>query len=105
MYDNEFVERNPANLAGAIAAVRSAVERVLSRGAPRRKAGADHRAHVADRPRSNYMTVWRVNDFSAFQIWNSKFRKADIRRKRGEFEEASAIVDAGRYANLGDEVL
>ena len=55
-------------------------------------------------PKPTYMVVWRIKDFTAFETWNSEFRRQQILDDHGEFTEVATIVDAGLYADLGHEV-
>lgn len=56
-------------------------------------------------PKPTYMTIWRVRDFTAFEVWNSEFQKQDVIQHHAAFEEVATIVDAGVYEDLGREVL
>jgi hypothetical protein len=51
-----------------------------------------------------YMTVWRVKDLAVINRWNEEFEDAGILQEHGEFAEVATIVDAGMYADLGNEV-
>ena len=56
-------------------------------------------------PRPTYMTIWRIKDFTALEVWKEEFRKAKILEEHAEFRAVGTIVDAGVYEDLGDEVL
>jgi hypothetical protein len=48
--------------------------------------------------------VWRVKDLAVINRWNEEFEDAGILQEHGEFAEVATIVDAGMYADLGNEV-
>ena len=56
-------------------------------------------------PRPTYMTVWKIKDLATLERWNSSFKESSIMENHREFEEVATIVDAGLYADLGEEVL
>jgi hypothetical protein len=56
-------------------------------------------------PRPTYMTIWRIKDFAAFEVWNTEFQKERILQEHAEFRAVGTIVDAGVYEDLGSEVL
>ena len=56
-------------------------------------------------PKPTYMTIWKLKDLTTLHRWNEEFQKPDIIQKHGEFAEVATIVDAGLYADLGQEVL
>ena len=56
-------------------------------------------------PKPTYMTIWKLKDLTTLHRWNEEFQKPDIIQKHGEFSEVATIVDAGLYADLGQEVL
>ena len=52
-------------------------------------------------PKPTYMVVWKIKDFTAFEAWNSEFRKPQIIENHAEFEEVATIIDAGVYEEIG----
>ena len=55
-------------------------------------------------PRPAYMTIWRLKDLGALGRWNEEFQKPKIAENHAELTEVATIVEAGLYADVGQEV-
>lgn len=54
---------------------------------------------------TRYLTIWKIEDFGAFQRWQEEFATAEAATKLAELRRLLRVVEAGVYEDLGSEIL